>query len=696
MASRSSAPLENYVNPERLLDDISKLYEARIRVITALDSLDAAARFAGTPIRSTSARERFADLATRLRDIESIARKAWHDELLAAGGMTANLRTVLVKAGASDARALNTLVAKDGLTIDTTEYDELLAVVEGAIVSAKESGVEDYAAHLFASLDQVTLRRLTILLPKMAWATTPTEETVAKARDLLCELRELFAAAIRTPDLEHRAPTFWSTLNTMDPQILTFLLQQGRDWRGDLHVATNADPAVIVRLATRMLIQNPSDHSLDPVHGVSTPEPRLVVLAMLQADLDAGGPALSMFLSTADKTTSGIATATEHLMALVAPKGKLVPSIPWHSPDVWKESKAEATASAKLLEAFFKKSFDPTYGYELPGATFGFELGAQNESTRSASSVGSLQQGADLLKIIISNTSRFTSFTAPMKVALATGFAGAMINPVTSKDLVNSIQSVSSDRLTDTGATIIALQKEEFDTDGTRTLQFVKALASEPKAVRTIAAAFAPMISRNARLLGELPAGSIAEGIGFVYGAILRQFDSNAATRREFYDGLGLGLTVLFATTGALTTGPAGGMAAGALGSGILQNITDLVNLEPHNSEGLPMGENAMREYFRCTYIFACFTFLTPETQARIKDHLLRLSARLTINLKFDSLSGMLRIKNFAGFPPEVQHEIQTTVIETALAEKADQIAISAFATTVAAFGETTRRKNVE
>ena len=185
--SNPSTPA-NFVNPERLLDDITELYAARLRVIEGLDSLDAAARLAGTPIRSTSARERFADMASWLRETEAVARNAWHDELAAAGGMTANLRSILVKAGTSDARAIGALVAKDGLEIDSAEYDELLSVVEGAIVSAKESGSDHYAANLFASLDEVTLRHLTILLPKIVWATTPTNETAAKAKDLLSEL----------------------------------------------------------------------------------------------------------------------------------------------------------------------------------------------------------------------------------------------------------------------------------------------------------------------------------------------------------------------------------------------------------------------------------------------------------------------------------------------------------------------------
>jgi hypothetical protein len=83
-------------------------------VFKSLDALDAAARYAGTPIRSGSPRERFTHLFGVIREVETTARKAWQDELIAAGGTNRPLRLALEKAAKNDALYVTKLLSKDG------------------------------------------------------------------------------------------------------------------------------------------------------------------------------------------------------------------------------------------------------------------------------------------------------------------------------------------------------------------------------------------------------------------------------------------------------------------------------------------------------------------------------------------------------------------------------------------------------
>jgi hypothetical protein len=111
---RSTTPPTSYINPERLMDDVGELYAAHERVFKSLDALDAAARYAGTPIRSGSPRERFTHLFGVIREVETTARKAWQDELIAAGGTSRPLRLALEKAAKNDALYVTKLLSKDG------------------------------------------------------------------------------------------------------------------------------------------------------------------------------------------------------------------------------------------------------------------------------------------------------------------------------------------------------------------------------------------------------------------------------------------------------------------------------------------------------------------------------------------------------------------------------------------------------
>lgn len=82
--SAAAAP-EQYVNQERLFEDVQRLYQARDEMMRACDAADAAARFAGTPIRTESFRQQISFLCEFIRGIEATNRKVQADEFSAAG-----------------------------------------------------------------------------------------------------------------------------------------------------------------------------------------------------------------------------------------------------------------------------------------------------------------------------------------------------------------------------------------------------------------------------------------------------------------------------------------------------------------------------------------------------------------------------------------------------------------------------------
>jgi hypothetical protein len=112
--SRSATPPTNYIDHERLMDDVAQLYAARDRVITSLDELDAASRNAGTPVRSSSPRERFTHLFGVIREVETTARRSWQDELRASSGANLSLTRALAVGAKNDTLYVTKLVSKRG------------------------------------------------------------------------------------------------------------------------------------------------------------------------------------------------------------------------------------------------------------------------------------------------------------------------------------------------------------------------------------------------------------------------------------------------------------------------------------------------------------------------------------------------------------------------------------------------------
>jgi hypothetical protein len=661
-----SVAATSYINPERLMDDLTILYAARDRVMLSLTALDCAAMAAGTPIRSTSARERFVDLGTRLREVDEIARKAWQDELAAAGGYEPALRPILVKAGQSDARGLKTLVRKDGNHVDATEYDELLAVLEGAIVKAREAGIDDYAASLFAHLDEKTLKILVDDAPSLRYFHADNKELVERLGDVLAQLRGLFAVVVKHPDLETQYPELWKRFETMNPTTILNLLQTGKGWDPDGPLLTGVNTKLLVKIADQVLSpakRNPTD----PDFATATFWRKPMALRLLREDQLSGGKAFSLYLSSPEYNARGFETVSRRLEELVLSSELAVAGA------ITQKADEDLALRAALLKTHFTNAFD---------------RGSKAE----------VLQATSLVEFVIATTTSSRSLSKSMKAALAVGLAGMMTHPETRDDLLVCARGGSGTGQTALQDAKVSWNTPTLDIDGNRLRKFIQCLADEPNAVKIIAAAIGPTIASTACAAQGLPSGArLPEGIGFIYGSMLSKFDADTQAKRAFFDGLGLGLTVLFATAGGLATGPGGGMALGALGSGVLQNITALVDVEPKNKLGLPMTDEGMREYFQCTYVMASYKWLSADTKSEVLKSLSTKVELPEIRPVLSNVKDMLQIANQGMLSSADLQRVSNLIFKGSMKETnglqtADQVTINKFFNTASEAAEQARK----
>lgn len=87
-ARSNPAVPQQYVNHERLFEDIAQLHLAREAITQACDAADLAARRAGTPIRTGEARYRLQALCDEIRRIELVNRSVQSEEAIAASHST--------------------------------------------------------------------------------------------------------------------------------------------------------------------------------------------------------------------------------------------------------------------------------------------------------------------------------------------------------------------------------------------------------------------------------------------------------------------------------------------------------------------------------------------------------------------------------------------------------------------------------
>ena len=210
-------------------------------------------------------------------------------------------------------------------------------------------------------------------------------------------------------------------------------------------------------------------------------------------------------------------------------------------------------------------------------------------------------------------------------------------------------------------------------------LDFIGKLATKPEAIRTMSAAFGPMIATCAKLEGRLPTDSnLVRGAGFIMGAMQVRLDKENESRRAFIEGLALGATVLFATAGAYVGGPAGSFAAGKagsaaagfLGSGIIDYIASKVNTDQYQKD-LPNSSSEVLDFFQAVYLFACAGSLSPSTQDKVRREFdLLASGPGRLAAKLSAPTERLRITNFSDLSPTDMKAASAAMVSAALSGK--------------------------
>ncbi len=625
------SPPKNYVNVEKLLEDVVRLHAVRDHVVFGLDELDSASIEACTPVRSTLARDRIWSLLAMIRDIEAMARKIWQEEFAAAGMLTPKLASLLVKAGAADAKTVQKLIEGDGSEISEAKFDDLMLVLDGTVINPDRGGVGvlEYAASFILKLDPKVLARFTAELEKFTIGSPISSAKGTRAATLLHELRMLFANVFAAKT-DSAFPGLAAKIDSFSLKSLNLLLQPEHT----LILQPRISDLWLTRIAGRFLTDPASLASSWPSPNADEIAPiRTTVLRLLQSNQNFGGNALARYLKPASHSEAHLKAASRRLLALVTPNTSLLKD----PTDFRSASKAEDELAALLIRNHFARAFD-------------------------SSDPARVAEAGENLELLIANVKDLKGISTPMTQALATGLAGAMVNPLINQHLLNATLVMHTD------GRLVAVGYKRFKPGNENLLAFIEKLASKPEAIRIVAAAFGPMIASCAKLEGGLPTDSnLVRGAGFIMGAMQVRLDKENESRRTFIEGLAISATVLFATGGAFVGGPAGTFAAGKagsaaagfLGSGIIDFIASKVDTDQYPA-GLPNSTLEVLNYFQNLYLLSSYQWLNSYAKANIEKEIKLVRAAGQLKAKLMTSPSRLEIVNMG--------ELSTTDIQTAFA----------------------------
>jgi hypothetical protein len=664
--STNFAPLQNYVNVEKLLADVVRLHLVRDSVIFGLDELDAASLGACTPVRSTPARDRIGALLATIRDIEAIARKLWQEEFAAAGTLTPKLASLLAKAASADAKTVQKLVESDGSEISEAEFDDLMLVLDGTVVNPDRSGigVTEYSANFVLALDLKVLSRLTDELETFTFGPYLSTPKGIRAATLLHELRMLFAHVFAMKSDSNELPKLATKVDSFSLKSLNLLLQPEH--------APIVQPSIsdlwLNRIAGRVLPDaatlaskwsNPHADEITPI--------RTTILRLLQSNQVSGGQALALYLKPDSDSETHLKAASRRLLSLVTPNSFLV----HNANDFHSASQAEDNLAALLLRTHFAQAFD-------------------------SSDPARVAEAGENLELLIASVKDLKNLSNPMTQALATGFAGAMVNPLINQALLDATLVMHTD------GRLVSVGYKRFKPGWDNLFDFIGKLATEPEAIRTISAAFGPMIASAAKLEGGLPTDSkLVRGAGFIMGAMQVRLDKENESRRAFIEGLAISATVLFATAGAFAGGPIGSFAAGKagaatvgfLGSGIIDFIASKVDTEQYPKD-LPNSKKSVVDYFQNLYLLSSFQWLSPATKRKVFDEIALVSTGPgKLKAKFVTTQSSVEIVNIAELAAKELQTAMATIVSAGLAQGSslDRNAATTFADRTAAAANVVR-----
>lgn len=492
------------------------------------------------------------------------------------------LKVEASKLGETTAKRLSVMLLSFNGPCSAGEYQQMLDLLAAATDGTNPDGSGAFSIDFFRSMKPKVLTKLVgDLVDESGDFRYPSEKRSA-AKQLLKRLNTLFGSALHDENSIVNQPDWANYLGALSPSCLDGLLQGKQEGASQI---SSANIAFLAQLA----LPNPhSMYGFAPVRfdGQPTRSLRLTVLELLSGDQDSNGSALSLYLTPNDRSEPSMNVASEKLLALLAPDrlhdGPFQPG----------SSAQEDEVAAKLMKRFFVHAFEK-------------------------GSVAEVQQAGEVLELAIANTTQLTATPAIMIRALATGFAGAMINPTIGSDLLRAAANGSSDKRG--RADLLHVPTTGFDPNDLDLGDFIARLCSDRNATGQIVAALGPMIASQGRRWNHLPDNSnLMGGTGFILGSVLKKFDNDAEYRRTIYDAVGVGLTVTFAAIGGVVSGPAGGVATGALGSGILQNIASMISTKSTLSVNIPTENRSIAFYLKALYISATFKWLEPQVRAEI------------------------------------------------------------------------------
>ncbi len=655
------APM-NYVNVEMLLSKLVELHAARDETLLGLDRLDKTSCLAGTPIRSIPARANLAGLLVRIRELEAMARKVWQEEFGAAQSPTPRLATLLSKAGAADATTVQKLIESDGKEISEAEFTDLMLVLDGTVVNPDRGGVGvfEYAASFIQKLDPKVLSRFTDELERLTFGPQVNSAKGQRAATLLHELRMLFSNVFAA-QTDSGFPELKAKIDSISLGSLNLLLQPEH--------APIVQPAIsdlwLSRIANRVLI-DPASLS-DNQKGLSPSFPtfndsfpiRTMVLRLLESNQHVGGSALAFYLKPDSSSEAHLKAASHRLLALVTPNTSLSSLLL----DSRHASKAEDDLAALLVRNHFARGFD-------------------------SSNPARVAEAGENLELIIANVKNLKSLSAPMTQALATGLAGAMVNPLINQQLLDSTLIPESDERT------IAVGLQRFKPGYNNFLEFIEKLAKRPEAIVTIAAAFGPMIATCARLENALPSRTnLVSGAGFIMGAMQVSLDEKNDSRKAFIEGLAMSVTVLFATGGAFAAGPTGSSVAGFFGSGIVDFIIAKVNADDYPTD-FPNTNQSVVYHFKKLFLLSSYRFLDVTTKIQIRSELALVTTGISkLKAKFRVTDSEVEIVNLSELTEEDVSKAMGAIVWSGLARgsQRDSDAATEFGNRTAAVAQDVR-----
>jgi hypothetical protein len=363
-----------------------------------------------------------------------------------------------------------------------------------------------------------------------------------------------------------------------------------------------------------------------------------------------------------------------------------------------KKRKRVIAAGSVLVVAFSSFVGFQTYGNSKSDKAANISVLSMKEHFAKAfesSDPVRVAEAGENLELLIANVKDLQGPSTQMIQALATAFAGAMINPLINQQLLDALEDEqTTGRLREVGY-------EDFKPRYENLLLFIEKLAAKPEGIRTISAAFGPMIASFAKLEVGLPTDQrLTRGVGVIVGAMQVKLDKKNESRRALIEGLSISASAMFPSQGALAGGPAGTSATvGFSGPNTLDYISSKVESKKYRKD-LENTSQQVLDSFQSVYVLSCVDSLSPSMKDKVhKEFDLLATGPAKLKAKLSAPSEKLRVTNFTELSPADIQAASVAIVSAAVSGKPDDEinTILSFGSNVAAAAnrfQTSRRTN--